>query len=56
MICPDWQYPHWGTCSAIHAVWSAFIRSGESPSMVVTFRFAAEAIVTRHDLDGSPSM
>src|ERR1700726_4689295 len=20
MICPDWQYPHCGTCSAIHAI------------------------------------
>src|SRR5258707_12393135 len=36
MICPDWQYPHCGTSSSIHAFCSGCDRSLDSPSMVVT--------------------
>src|ERR1041385_6227634 len=37
MICPDWQYPHCGTSTSIHARCTAWLESGESPSIVVTF-------------------
>src|SRR5216684_1717663 len=37
MICPDWQYPHCGTSSAIHACWTGWLPSADKPSMVVTF-------------------
>src|SRR6266849_2415016 len=37
MICPDWQYPHCGTSSAIHACWTGWLPSADRPSMVVTF-------------------
>ena len=37
MICPVWQYPHCGTCSAIHALWTGCVLSADSPSMVVIF-------------------
>src|SRR5258707_7360560 len=36
MICPDWQYPHCGTSSSIHAFCSGCVRSEDSPSIVVT--------------------
>src|SRR5258708_37446384 len=36
MICPDWQYPHCGTSSSIHAFCSGCDRSADSPSIVVT--------------------
>src|SRR5262245_6969375 len=35
--CPDWQYPHCGTCSAIHACCSGWLDVVESPSIVVIF-------------------
>src|SRR6266851_7778725 len=37
MICPDWQYPHCGTSSAIQASWTGWLPSADKPSMVVTF-------------------
>src|SRR6476661_5677602 len=37
MICPDWQYPHCGTCSATQAFCRGCWPLGERPSMVVTF-------------------
>src|SRR5437762_5570342 len=36
MICPDWQYPHCGTSSSIHARCTACARFLERPSIVVT--------------------
>src|SRR6266511_3848963 len=42
MIWPDWQYPHCGTSSAIHACCTGCARFRERPSMVVT-RFPATA-------------
>jgi hypothetical protein len=55
IICPDWQYPHCGTSSSIHAACRVFMRAGERPSIVVTFLFAAAAMVSLHDRTGSPS-
>src|SRR6266852_1977825 len=37
MICPDWQYPHCGTSSAIHACCTGCEPSAEMPSIVVIF-------------------
>src|SRR5882762_11749484 len=37
MICPDWQYPHCGTSTSIHAFCNGCVRFSDSPSMVVTF-------------------
>src|SRR3989442_66173 len=52
---PDWQYPHWGTCSAIHATCSAWLAFGDRPSIVVTFLpTAAETCVTQERV-GFPS-
>src|SRR5579872_4746 len=36
MIWPDWQYPHCGTSSSIHARCTGCVTSGERPSIVVT--------------------
>ena len=36
MICPDWQYPHWGTSPSVQATCTGCVPSAESPSMVVT--------------------
>src|SRR4029077_7266247 len=38
MICPDWQYPHWGTCSLTQADCTAWGGAPARPSMVVTLR------------------
>src|SRR5258705_10537040 len=35
MIWPDWQYPHCGTRSAIHAFCTGWLESAERPSIVV---------------------
>ncbi|OLD92899.1 MAG: hypothetical protein AUG84_00190 [Chloroflexi bacterium 13_1_20CM_4_66_7] len=35
MSWPAWQYPHCGTSSSAQARCSAWVPSGESPSMVV---------------------
>jgi hypothetical protein len=56
MICPDWQYPHWGTCSAIHACCSGCERSDDKPSMVVIFAFEAAETGVRQERAGLPSM
>src|SRR5436190_17664333 len=36
MICPDWQYPHCGTCSASQAFCTGCDDVSDKPSMVVT--------------------
>src|SRR6266540_1529420 len=36
MICPDWQYPHCGTSSSIHARCTTCERFLDRPSIVVT--------------------
>ena len=55
MICPGWQYPHCGTCSAIHAFCSGCELSTESPSMVVIFFDATEETAVWHDRTAWPS-
>src|SRR5207248_6728242 len=55
MICPDWQYPHCGTCSAIQASWSGCRPSGCKPSIVVIFLPAACATVVWHERTALPS-
>src|SRR5580700_5426665 len=53
--CPDWQYPHWGTCSAIQASWSAWLDVGERPSTVVTLFAPTLDTGVTHERTGSPS-
>ena len=55
MIWPDWQYPHCGTCSSIHAACSALPAGLCNPSIVVTFRPATDASVVTHERTGWPS-
>src|SRR6266480_2331939 len=55
MICPDWQYPHCGTCSAIQASWSGCRPWGCNPSIVVIFLPAACAIVVWQERTAVPS-
>src|SRR5688500_12511933 len=52
--CPDWQYPHCGTCSAIQASCSAWLAVGDSPSIVVTALPAADDAGVTQDRIGSP--
>ena len=48
MICPGWQYPHWGTFSLIQACCTGWLPSGESPSIVMTsFPLTDETGVTQ---------
>src|ERR1700688_760506 len=56
MICPDWQYPHWGTSSSIHANWTGCVPSADSPSMVVTVLPATADAAMLHDRVAWPSM
>src|SRR5664279_5181192 len=56
MIWPDWQYPHCGTSSSIQATWIGWVRSGESPSMVVTFLPATAEMGVTQERCGWPSM
>src|SRR5271157_3268385 len=56
MICPDWQYPHCGTSSSIHAFWTGWEPSAERPSMVVIFFPATLETAVMHERAGSPSM
>src|SRR5215469_17613752 len=56
MICPDWQYPHCGTSSAIHACCTGCLPSGDSPSMVVMLAPSTLAIGTEQDRIGWPLM
>src|ERR1700676_2109842 len=56
MICPDWQYPHWGTSISIQARCTGWLRSAESPSIVVTFFPETLEIGVTHDRVAVPSM
>src|SRR5215813_13658307 len=56
MICPDWQYPHCGTCSAIQAFCNGWLESGDRPSIVVTRLPLMSDTCTLHERSGSPSM
>jgi hypothetical protein len=55
MIWPDWQYPHWGTSSAIQAFWTGCDLSGDRPSIVVIFFPATSSTVVTQDRMASPS-
>src|SRR5256712_9867053 len=54
MIWPDWQYPHCGTSFSIHARCSGWLRSDESPSMVVPSLPAARETGVPHVPPASP--
>src|SRR5438270_8307909 len=54
MIWPDWQYPHCGTCSAIQACCTGWLRSAESPSIVVIFLLAVAEMGKLQERCGSP--
>src|SRR5581483_8670925 len=49
MIWPAWQYPHWGTSSAIHACCSTCKPFALSPSIVVTLLPPTCDIGVEHD-------
>src|ERR1051325_11155366 len=53
MICPDWQYPHCGTCSTTHATCSGWLPP--RPSMVVTFLPAASLAEVWQERTATPS-
>src|SRR5690606_31767756 len=55
MICPDWQYPHCGTCSAIHAFCKGWSPFGDRPSIVVTERPSALSSGVRQANTAAPS-
>src|SRR5580692_3356209 len=55
MICPDWQYPHCGTCSSSQAICSGCLPCGSSPSMVVIFAAATALSEVMQDLVARPS-
>src|SRR5580704_3381738 len=55
MICPGWQYPHCGTCSAIHACCTGCELSADNPSMVVIFFDPTEETGVWHERTASPS-
>src|SRR5437667_8084355 len=56
MIIPLWQYPHCGTCSAIQARWTAWLRFGDSPSIVVTSLSPTMDTGVTQDLVATPSI
>src|SRR5215471_14782223 len=56
MICPDWQYPHCGTSSSIHARCTGCDASVDSPSMVITFFPATLEIGVMQERVASPLM
>src|SRR5216684_4085043 len=56
MICPDWQYPHCGTSSAIQACWTGWLPSADKPSMVVTFFPATLEMAVWQERAASPLM
>src|SRR3569623_3478568 len=53
---PGTQKPHWLTFSARNAAWIGWLRSCDSPSIVVTKLPSIDPIETRHDFFGLPSM
>src|SRR5689334_17085935 len=55
MICPGWQYPHCGTCSAIHAFCTGCELSADSPSMVVIFFDPTAETAVWHERTAWPS-
>src|ERR1700691_3074262 len=56
MICPDWQYPHCGTSISIQACCSGCVRSGEIPSIVVTFFPSARETGATQERTACPSI
>src|SRR5580700_7148050 len=54
--CPDWQYPHCGTSISIQACCRGCVRSGEIPSMVVTFLPAARETGATQERTACPSI
>src|SRR6202021_166879 len=53
---PDWQYPHWGTFSAIHACWSALSTPFSArPSTVVILLPTTLPTATTHERRASAS-
>ncbi len=57
MMWPDWQYPHWGTSSAIQASCTALPAfSLPTASMVVIFLPEASFTGTWQDLSALPLM
>ncbi len=55
IICPGWQYPHCGTCSAIHARCTGCELSADNPSMVVIFFAPTDDTGVWHARTASPS-
>src|SRR5208337_5108161 len=55
MICPDWQYPHCGTSSAIHAACTASAALPERPSMVTISLPLTEEMGVTQERRGTPS-
>src|SRR6266704_2263292 len=56
IICPDWQYPHCGTSISIQARCNGWLRSGESPSIVVISFPAARVTGATHERTAWPSI
>jgi len=56
MICPVWQYPHCGTCSAIHACCKTCSPFADNPSIVVMFLPEAWETGVEHDRTAAPSI
>src|ERR1051325_3563490 len=55
MIWPDWQKPHWGTSTSIHAFCTGCALVADNPSMVVTFLPATAEIGVTQERTGWPS-
>src|ERR1051326_9632002 len=55
MICPLWQYPHCGTCSAIHACCTACRPFEDKPSIVVMFLPVTCETGVEQERTGSPT-
>src|SRR6185503_2212722 len=55
MICPDWQYPHWGTSISAHAFCTGCELSADSPSIVTTRLPAAADTGNEQERTAAPS-
>src|SRR5262249_11067145 len=55
MICPDWQYPHWGTSNSIQARWAGWSVRADRPSMAVICLPATADPGVTHERVGAPS-